>query len=432
MRITRVSVDGLFGLFSYDIELKLRDHITIIHGPNGVGKTTVLRLLHGLFGNQSGVLRAIPFRALGVSLSDGGLLSVTKSTQSDFASFVYSRPGSDTREHVSRLTDSDRIAQVSMISAAIPEVERVGSDVWRRTSDGAMFDAEDLVEEYGDTLRKRGLMGPAEPDWLAEIRNSIDVKFIRTQRLAVSRPARVSYREPVQTPAVMDYSKQLARTITDQLTVYATTSQSLDQSFPFRLVKRKPDSSLSIEELRARLGGLEAKRQKFMGVGLLDKAEHLDVDALELNDLTKGVLSVYTEDTETKLGKLDEMASKIDAFISIINRRFLYKTLSVSRDKGFSVQDDNRAPLRLEDLSSGEQHEIVVLFDLIFKTRENTLVLIDEPELSLHVAWQSQFLDDLQSIIKMIGFDVMIATHSPEIIGEHWDLTVALDGSSHE
>ena len=53
-------------------------------------------------------------------------------------------------------------------------------------------------------------------------------------------------------------------------------------------------------------------------------------------------------------------------------------------------------------------------------------MLIDEPELSLHVAWQKRFLPDLLKIGELSHFDALIATHSPYIAGERSDLMVPL------
>jgi predicted ATP-dependent endonuclease of OLD family len=64
---------------------------------------------------------------------------------------------------------------------------------------------------------------------------------------------------------------------------------------------------------------------------------------------------------------------------------------------------------------------------LLFKFAPNSLVLIDEPELSLHLTWQERFLPDLLEIVKIANFDVIIATHSPFIIGSRRDLMVALE-----
>jgi len=69
---------------------------------------------------------------------------------------------------------------------------------------------------------------------------------------------------------------------------------------------------------------------------------------------------------------------------------------------------------------------VILAFELLFRAQKGTMILIDEPELSLHVSWQHKFLDDLSNISKLVGLDFIVATHSPQIINEHWDLTIAL------
>ncbi len=68
-----------------------------------------------------------------------------------------------------------------------------------------------------------------------------------------------------------------------------------------------------------------------------------------------------------------------------------------------------------------------MFYELLFKVPENSLVLIDEPEISLHVVWQKEFLTDLEDIIKIRNFDILLATHSPSIINGNWNLTVELN-----
>ncbi len=80
----------------------------------------------------------------------------------------------------------------------------------------------------------------------------------------------------------------------------------------------------------------------------------------------------------------------------------------------------------LDSLSSGEQHQIVLLFDLIFSgDHGHRLYLIDEPELSLHVSWQEQFASDLELISALNGGSFLLATHSPVIVNENWDAMVS-------
>ncbi|MGC0289435.1 AAA family ATPase, partial [Enterobacter cloacae complex sp. 2025EL-00057] len=49
------------------------------------------------------------------------------------------------------------------------------------------------------------------------------------------------------------------------------------------------------------------------------------------------------------------------------------------------------------------------------------------PEISFHPEWQEKFIEILNEIKKMNGFDVILATHSPILIGEdYWDNVVEL------
>jgi predicted ATP-binding protein involved in virulence len=48
MKLKKIEIEGLYGTFDHEIKLKSDERITIIHGPNGVGKTTVLRLIHDI------------------------------------------------------------------------------------------------------------------------------------------------------------------------------------------------------------------------------------------------------------------------------------------------------------------------------------------------------------------------------------------------
>ena len=68
-------------------------------------------------------------------------------------------------------------------------------------------------------------------------------------------------------------------------------------------------------------------------------------------------------------------------------KRFSYKKISVHPEKGFVFENINGKELEATELSSGEQHEIVLFYELLFKVPENSLVLIDEPKTSIHILW---------------------------------------------
>ena len=111
--------------------------------------------------------------------------------------------------------------------------------------------------------------------------------------------------------------------------------------------------------------------------------------------------------------------------LDTINKKFINKEIKISGERGLYAIGPDGQELALKALSSGEQHEIILLYDMLFKAQKNSLVLLDEPELSLHLEWQRSFLDDLMRVIKVVGFDVIIATQ-PYIVGDRSDLLVDL------
>ena len=182
-------------------------------------------------------------------------------------------------------------------------------------------------------------------------------------------------------------------------------------------------------ELRKRFQNLESKRAKLEEAGLLEKEQTGFELPMEMDEATRGVMSVYVADIDKKLTVFDDLAARIDLFRKIINEHFMYKRLLVSKKKGFRfVSTRSGQELASTDLSSGEQHEVVLLFELLFHVASNSLIMIDEPEILLHIAWQEEFLRDLQQIISLSPFDAIIATHSPQIVNDRWDLTVELVG----
>ena len=80
----------------------------------------------------------------------------------------------------------------------------------------------------------------------------------------------------------------------------------------------------------------------------------------------------------------------------------------------------------MEKLSSGEKHDFIMFYELIFNADRTSVFLIDEPEISLHVAWQMEFIDILERICKLNGTQAIIATHSPDIVNGHDDLLISL------
>jgi predicted ATP-binding protein involved in virulence len=111
-------------------------------------------------------------------------------------------------------------------------------------------------------------------------------------------------------------------------------------------------------------------------------------------------LSIYADDNDRKLASLFGLLQKITLFKELIDERFDTKKVRINKTSGIEVSDKKRK-IPIEALSSGEQHQLVLFFELLFEIKSNALILIDEPELSLHVAWQKKFIGDLMKIIDL-------------------------------
>ena len=69
-----------------------------------------------------------------------------------------------------------------------------------------------------------------------------------------------------------------------------------------------------------------------------------------------------------------------------------------------------------EYLSSG-QSRLLSMFSGLAEYPEGSVLMIDEPELSLHIDWQEGLISNLSELFPHLNF--IIATHSPNVIMEH-------------
>ena len=412
-------------------------------GPNGIGKTMILRTINILFNLSPRSLGRMPFDELNVFFDDGSCLTVDRSrdtSSSPFLTYVSSTQQQETFEPELLTKTLEGSFPLSAIEDFVPGLTRIAASQWRNAHTGDILDLDDVITTYADTLPFDVEKQEQEiPAWLKEIRSILPVRFIDTERLTDfstygrrlrNRP---SYSRLAPERTVRRYSGKLAAKVQETLADYATLSQSLDRSFPTRLVEEPASRSLSIDQLTEDLTQVEKRRAKIVESGLLPQ-EHASLRMPNMDSIDeskRSVLAVYAQDATEKLNVLEDLYARVNTFVRLANARLLYKQVSVSQ-KGLEVSDSDGSALELEMLSSGEQHEIVLLFDLLFETKKNSFIMVDEPELSLHVAWQREMLKDFQEIAQLSDFRALLATHSPQIIDERWDLTIELHGTDRK
>ena len=389
MNIDSVRVRGLFDYFDHDLEFRTDERVMIMIGPNGFGKTTTLRLINTLFNQPLDSIARMPFRRIEV---------------------LFDRDKSLVVEKDSPVEKPDSILSLTMIyqdGRGSPRTFRLSIETAKRHT--------------GRQSRS------ATPQWWHDVRDSVSVRLIDTERLT-------TIPDYTQNPerTIRICSEELADLVSKTNAEYATLSQSLDRTFPVRLV-----SSIGRSEQPAKLSAdldeIKRKQSLLAKAGLLSK-DHGSIELPDIDNVDsprRDVLAMYAHDTKIKLNVFDDLYPKIEALLKIANSRLRYKQVIASRD-GLSAVSWNGADLDLDMLSSGEQHELVILYELLFRTSDNSLILIDEPELSQHVAWQEKFVNDLEEMAEISHFRAILATHSPEIIADRWDLAVELNGPDGE
>ncbi len=425
MRITKISIKELFGnpSFNYQIELKTDPQITIIHGVNGSGKTIIFKMIYGLFNFNYFIFEKYPFREFRVDFDDSEYVLVIRDFNKEKAEYqsptiIYSK----SIHKPLKLNFTDDILRGLLPLPRrwdVPTSELLDS-VIDLFADRAII-AEEPLEERNRRM-KRLDESIESPEWLHELHMKLKVNFIDINRESIE-----------------DDSKNLSHRIQEVILRADAQAKALDSTFPGRVVKNivaGNEKILKYDEIQKILAALEEERKRLVEDGLLVEQEtgfqipegrdYYD------NDLTlANVLQMHIKDTKEKLNVYHELADKITAFKDIIEGMLIDKKLSISKE-GFEIKRDDGLIIPLNELSSGEQHIIVLIYTLLFHNtpNEHELILIDEPELSLHIVWQKRFIADLEKIMKHLNFDVMIATHSPAIINGRWDLEVGLQGES--
>ncbi|MFK5892863.1 MAG: AAA family ATPase [Pseudomonadota bacterium] len=432
MELKKLIIKKLFGHFDHVINFK-KGNVTIITAPNGYGKTICLRIIDAIFNRKLLFLCDLQFESIELHTSRGVLVIEKDNEKSPNTITLGHSEEDDKYDYLKEYELSKhKKSPIHAIEISIPFLHRIGPREWEDHRTDEIYDFEEVIEKFSEYLPD-DVTTRKYPQWYTDFSNLLNAHFIQDQRLIQRKESVTRARKNNFTDTIEKYADELSTLIRQSGMDSSHVSQQLDSTFPARLLRNDQQfKSMSAENLKVELQALQSKRTDLSIFNLLASDLHIHpIDVLDeiKNEDTK-VLTLYVEDTYSKLSAYDNIYKKIELFSRILNnKRLSFKKIKFDATKGFYFETEASKPLKLTQLSSGEQHQVVLLYELIFKTEKNILVLIDEPEISLHVAWQKEFLNDLQEIIEIQNMPVVIATHSPQIIDGNWELTVNLEES---
>ena len=413
MYLRKFHISGLFGRYEHSIDLA--DPISIIMGDNGVGKTVMLRAIKAILECDFHTLLTMTFSAITVSFSHKKAGTITYIQHQDEGIEVKTS---------ARTKEGFWVHQTNISSNLPPYIREVALDRWIDIRSHNIYTADDLrmkyhVEPYSV---KDGIL----PGWYINLYKESNVLMIHTQRL-------YKFGESAQFGDILTinlYSRKLAEYMSSELSSAGNDAAAFDRTFPVRLVRYlKANVKTTANELIHDMQNLEAKRRKLSDIGVISEEEN-DLSKLfvltdnEKDKVLRSVFKLYIKDSHEKLQRYDSLSQKASLFLDIINSRFMYKYLTLDRTKGFVVRThkDSMDEIPIDKLSSGEQNEIILFYDLIFNTPAQSLVLIDEPEISLHLEWLQKMLEDFKRVSELNGIRMLIATHSPDFVGNNYNL----------
>lgn len=117
---------------------------------------------------------------------------------------------------------------------------------------------------------------------------------------------------------------------------------------------------------------------------------------------------------EAEFGSHSRKNSYDYAIVQVLS---LFRQLEMLELVSCSLTDFNDYKFDVAQASSGQQQMICSIMELASSLENDALVLIDEPELSLHPKWQQIYLDHLHAALEPFrGCHVLLATHSPLVV----------------
>lgn len=444
MIIKRLEIKNLHGIYNYNVSFN--DDLTFIFGENGCGKTTILDIASSIVTGRIFNLFSYRFDEIVLSYRqtkrsrldkiqikavDGTYeLSLNETEMNETIKVI--RPN----ELHSRDDDDYSFERRFMSAYQFPHflkktfnyiylplsrnsqdgIDMIDSILYRRHR-AMLYSEKDIVNKnyLNDSLRYVEEIVRSSCMKISSLENSINAKFrssIFTSSLKITSEYDVSKLvTSVRDSGAFQSIEQSRREYIKTLTAIGEWND---------------DTEKRVENFFKKYQVVFEKVQKQDSKGRLG----VTIEFLTMNMEFDRIKEIASQAQKIEAEK-EKVRTPITAFLNTVNSFF-----EMSEDKKrILINDEGRIivsaelpqrRLSLYNLSSGEKQIIIIFACLIFglTTGQSGIYIIDEPEASLHLAWQKSFVEAIRRVNSSI--QLIFATHAPEIIGRYSDHAVRL------
>lgn len=440
MIIKRLEIKGLHG--AYDYNVKFNDDLTFIYGENGCGKTTILDIVSSIVTGKIYNLFNYRFRSITLFFREGkkGRLNhVSIKSSSDSYEMSIDVPQmqetiEDTRKHGEPIArDDDQISYDRRFISRyeIPRFLREAFNYIYLPLSRNSQDGIDISEQMA--FYRRRAMLYAEKDLVNKNYLNYSLRYveeiIRTGYMRISsaeNSINAQFRSNIFTSSLKVTSEyDSTRLLTSIKSKETIESIEHSQAEYIRILKSigewNEDTSKRVDVFFKKYKAAYKEAQGKDGDGHYRVTIEFLLMNLEFNRINE--IAALAQKIETEK---ERIRTPITSFLSTVNSFFAIsedkKHIGISDEGKIFVEAENPSrKLSLYNLSSGEKQIIIIFACLIFglPSGKSGIYIIDEPEASLHLAWQKKFVEAIQSVNNSI--QLIFATHSPEIIGRFSD-----------
>lgn len=416
--LKEIKVEKLFGYLDYSIIDLDTKPVTFLIAKNGMGKTTLLNLLNGLGNNIYEYFRQIEYKSLEFKFSNVDGFNTLKFSKTDkgtvqWSSTILGKESTPVNLPKGFSALATKKKKVIWLEKHTEIVERASCGRHWTVNGRGHYEADEVLWELKDYI---------DSEIRYEKDEIIDTSFINNWKVSFIAAERLKVEENREThSAVNIISKQLVESMKEHVIEATEFSKTYEHEFLLKLLNSKEAKEPILEDLKKQLSEINNLEKKVQQYGLYPESEPIQIKNDDLDTTQLKTLNTFLNDKSKRLEPHIEFLKRLELFEELVNLSLAKKSINADKNEGLIVLRDDKVRLKLDQLSSGEQHLIILAYDLIFSIPEKNYVLIDEPELSMHLEWQKEFALMLERIGELRGLRFLCATHSPGIIDSQID-----------